>query len=311
MEVTVIIKQLLQMAIVMLIGFLSAKTKYMEPSLKDSISRVVLRFTMPLLVLTTLSSRTLNPSMLKNALLMVAAEVVLILLLYVLGQSTGKMLRMPEKVRSVHTVLMSFGNAGFIGYPLITALYGQDGLFYAVIFCLAHDLVFYSLGMFTMARSSGGTIYESLKKLVNPVAIAFVVGLFMLVFGIRLPETLHSTLSTVGNMTTSLAMIFVGMALAEIDFRNIYKRFGLYLVILLKMIVVPALAAILLAKWGMDAMVLAVMIIEMAMPAQTSLGVFASDMGADPIYATEGIFMTTVLSLLTLPAVTWLISQLG
>lgn len=307
---TVIFNQLITMAVVMVIGFVGAKSKYFEESLQDNISKIILRITMPLLVLTTLSGRTLEASMLKNALYMVAAEVVVMLTLFAIGKLSGSLFRMPEQVRSVHTCMMTFGNAGFVGYPLITALYGEEGLFYAVIFCLAHDMIFYSLGMFTMARSSGGTILEALKKLINPVAIAFLIGFMMLLFGLRLPELIHNTMAQVGAMTTSLSLVYVGMALAQIDFRAIYKRFGLYLIVLFKMILLPALAVLLLTKWGMNPMVLAILAIELSMPAQPSLGVFASQMGADPGYATEGIFLTTVLSMATLPALYWFILQI-
>ena len=132
----------------------------------------------------------------------------------------------------------------------------------------------------------------------------------MMVAGLRLPAVLHDTLNTVGKMTTSLSLVYVGMALAQIDFRAIYKRFGLYLIVFFKMILMPALAVILLAKWGMNPMVLAILAIELSMPAQPSLGVFASQMGADPRYATEGIFLTTVVSMATLPALYWFILQI-
>ncbi len=312
MGVDVIVTQLIMMSTIALIGYIGVKTKYVSADLRYTVSKLILRLTMPLLNLTVISSRQMNPELMKNAAIVIICAICLIVLMVALGFFIAKLFKMPPAISSIHTCMSAFGNVGFMGYPLLLALYGDEGFFYAVMYGLVHDLLFWSLGLLVIAKSGGGSPKGAVKKLLNPVTLSYPAALLMLAFGLRFPDVLQSTLSTIGNMTTPLAMLFVGMSLATINPRGILKQKSIYTIVILKMLLLPTAFAFLLKWIGISGAVLGVIILQTAIPAQSSLGVVAEEHAAKAAeYATQGIFITTILSLVTLPILYALLLHLG
>lgn len=301
----VIAKQIAMLAVMMLLGFIGVKTKYLNPELKDSISKLILKITLPLLNITAITGQTLQPEMLKNAAILIGVELCVILLLLAVGTLIARLFKLPPATKTIHTCMSAFGNVIFLGYPLITALYGQEGLFYAIVYALINDGIVWTMGVYLIAKSGGSNTKAGLKKLLNPNTIAFAIALFMLACGLRLPDMLHETLVSVGSMTTCLSMLFIGITLGTIDLKGIYKRYSVYFIVIFKMLLVPAVLVLLLSRLPLDRTLLGVLILEAAMPVQTILTVVANDFGSDYRYAAECVFITTVLSLLTLPGLYW------
>lgn len=310
MGFSVILQQLFMLAIMMLIGFLGVKTKFLQAELKDSISKIILRITLPLLNLTAITGQTLRPDMVKNAGIIVGVGICIISLTLLVGHLSGKLFRLPSPTRTIHTCMSAFGNVIFLGYPLITALYGQEGLFYAIVYALVNDGFVWTMGVFLIAKSGGGDTKAGLKKLINPNTVTFLVSLLMLALGIRLPKLLHETLASVGSMTTCLSMLFIGMTLATIELKGIYKRFSIYLIVIVKMLLIPAILTFLLSKTPLDRTLLGVLILQIAMPVQTIITVVANEFHSDYRYAAECVFITTLFSLATLPALYWFMLQI-
>ncbi len=311
MSFEIVVRQVLMLAIIMALGFVGVKTKYVQPELRDGISKLILRFTLPLLNLTSITGQVLNAELLKNAGLLVVFEILIFVILLLLGLATAKLFRLGEPTKTMHSLMSIFGNVIFLGYPLITALYGPVGLFYAIVYALVNEAFLWTLGVFLIAKSGNSENSGSAaKKLINPNTIAFVVALLMLIAGIRLPETLHNALSTVGSMTTPLAMLFIGVTLGTIDLKGIYKRISIYAIVLFKMLLLPACLACLLAKLPLDRTLLGVLILELAMPAQTIITVMAKEYHGDYQYATECVFIMTVISLASLPAMYWFMQHI-
>ncbi len=310
MNIDVILNQLIMLAIMMLIGFIGVKTKFLQIQLKDSISKIILRVTLPLLNLTSITGQTLRPEMIQNAGIIALVAIVVICLTLAVGRLFAKLFRLKAPTDTIHTCMSAFGNVIFLGYPLITALYGQEGLFYAIVYALVNDGFVWTLGVFMIAKSGGGDREAGLKKLINPNTVTFLISLLMLALGLRLPSLLHNTLAQVGSMTTCLSMLFIGMTLATIPLAGIYKRVSIYAIVLVKMLLIPAVLSFLLAKTNLDRVLLGVLLLQIAMPVQTIITVVANEFGSDDRYAAECVFITTIFSLATLPALYWFMSQI-
>lgn len=305
----VIAKQIAMLAVIMLVGFIGVKTKYIEADLKNSISKLVLRITLPLLNLTAITGQTLRANMLKNAAVIIVVELCFVAILFGIGLLGARLFRLPPATRAIHSCMSAFGNVIFLGYPLITALYGQEGLFYAIVYALVNDGIVWTVGLLFIAGTGEGKARAGLSKLINPNTIAFAVALIMLALGLKLPNALHETLATVGSMTTPLSMLFIGITLGTIPLKGIYKRYSIYVIVVFKMILLPAIMTVLLMRLPLDRTLLGVLLLEAAMPGQTVLTIIANEFGSDDRYAAECIFITTVFSLLTLPCLYWFMLQ--
>jgi len=310
MGFNIILTQIIMLGIMMLLGFIGVKAKYIDVNLKNGISQVIIKFTLPLLNLTAITGQDMRPEMLRNAAILILVEALVVTLMYLVGFLTSKLFRLPPATHTIHTIMSTFGNVAFLGYPLITALFGQEGLFYAIVYTLINDGFLWTAGVVLIAKSGGRDATASFKKLINPNTVTFIIAIIMLVFGIKLPSLLHETLASVGSMTTCLAMLFIGITLGSIPLRGIYKKISIYFIILIKMLIIPMVLTFVLSFFPIDQILLCVLVLQVATPVQTIVTVMAGNLGSDYQYAAECVFITTIASLVTLPAMYWFILQI-
>lgn len=310
MDISVILHPIVMLFIAIFIGFLSVKTGYLQNESRKVISTIVVKITLPLMIVTSLLEKDVTGDTLGNTALAAGSAVAIMILLGILGYGTAFLFRLKEPTRTIHAVLSGGGNVGFLGYPVALAAFGEEALLYAVIYGTVNDTLFWTLGLYLMNRSCGKVMgKEALKKLLNPCSIAFFIGFPLLLFGVKLPPLLHETLSGIGSLTTYLSMIFIGMTLATIDIRRIYKRVSFLAPAMIKMVIVPILVAMLFTYLGVNYLVTGVIALEIAMPAQTMTSIVASEIHSDEAYAAEYIFFSTMLCLVTLPFVYYVMER--
>lgn len=303
----VIVDKILLLGIIIAVSFIAVKVKYISADLKDGISKLIARVTLPLLVITTLTANDISVQTAKNGLLVCILSFLAMGLLYLFGILTATVARLKEHERTVHIGLSVFGNVMFLGYPLITALYGQEGLFYAIIYSIINDLLFYTVGVYALSGKKDGI--NGIKKLFNPNTISFIIALIMLAFKLRLPPVLQKPFFELGNTTIWISMVFIGIVLAQVDIKRIYKKWYIMFISITKLLLVPILIIFMIniaqryLGFSINPLVKAAVALEAAMPAQTMMAVLSSEYNSDYIYAAECILVTTVFSLITLPFV--------
>lgn len=203
----------------------------------------------------------------------------------------------------------SFANPGFFGIPLIVASLGQGAVFYAAPF-----IAFLNIGQWTygVSRLNGQPVLQGFqpKKLIKaPFVIAILVGIFLFVTQIRLPEILSSCLSSVAGLNTPLAMFTVGVYLAQTDLKKMLGRRSLYLISALRLLVIPALSLLILMLFpvSMEQM-RTVLLIVAACPVGSNVAVYAQLHNKDYPYAVETVVISTLLSIVTIPFILYLSS---
>ncbi len=307
-----IITSITTLGLAMVIGFASIKTRYLDIKIKDAISRLIIRITLPLLMITSLTKLTLDSQKATNSIIMVISSLIVVGILYFSGHITTRFLKLDDAKRRTHISMSTFGNVVFIAYPLIQALLGDEGLLYAALYAFSSDCWLWTAGVYTM---SGGTdksssFWSNLKKMVTPSTIGFMISLVMLITGLRFTGIIKDVLTNVGSLTTYLSMLFIGMTLAMVDFRNIFRRVSLYVLIAVKMLIIPAMLVLILKFIPIDEVVKSVLILQAAIPTSTVIVILTTDYGCDTIYGAEGVFLSTLISLLTLPAMYWFMQMI-
>ena len=288
----------------MLIGFLIVKTGYVAAENKNAISKIIVRVALPCLIISSISSKDLEKELLGNIFLTFLLSLFCIITLFVVGITAAKLLRLSGTTKTVHKLLTSLGNVIFFGYPIIYALYGEMGFFYAIIYWLLNDLFLWTVGVFLFSKDNKEKNQGSvLKNLLNPNTISFGIAVLMFIFGIKLPPVIAPAFEGVGALTTYLSMIFIGMALATVDTKKVLKSWGVFVALILKLIIMPLAFIFIFRTIPLDKMILSVIILEAAMPAQTVLTILANDYDSDYEYAAVGMFVTTVASLVTMPLI--------
>ena len=305
MDFSAVIYKIGILAMIILVGFTAVKTGYLDVKIKDSISKLIVKIVLPCLIISSVSEREIESGVVKELFIVFLMSVFCLAVLYLTGVFTAKLFKIPEGTARVHKLLTCLGNVSFIGYPVITAMYGEDGFFYAIVYWLVNDLFLWTFGVFTL--QGGNKKGSAIKKLINPNTIAFGIAILMLSFGIKLPPLAFDTVKGIGDLTVYLSMIFIGMALADVDIRHAARKWWIFVVAPIKMIILPILFIYIFKAFGIREIVLGAIVLEAAMPAQTVLSILANESGADFEYAACGMFVTTLLSLLTLPFMGYMI----
>ncbi len=298
----VIIEKIGYIGIMILIGFICEKTGFVK-NITNSVSGIIKNVTLPCLLLTSLTSNTLDASKAKNGALIIGIGLCAIIIMMLLGNLWGRILKLDDGKRGIQIAMGSFGNVAFLGYPLIQALLGDEGLLYAVFYNLANDGLLWSFGLSAISGEKG---LKKLKNMLNICTLSFAVGLVMLVLGLRLPSVAHESLTAVGSATTPLSMLFIGATMARADVVSALKRPAVYLLTFTKMVFMPVVIVGVLAFFLKDVMNITAMmtlVLQIAMPAQTMVAILAKEYDLDSKYAVEVIFITTVFALLSLPLI--------
>lgn len=300
----VIYSKIFYLGIMILIGFLCEKTAYVD-KLCERTSKLIKNVTLPLLVLTSVTGQTVSRETAGEAFVVVALAFGAMAFLALAGIVTAKIFKLDEKRTPVHVCLGTFGNVVFLCYPLVQALFGSAGIFFAVFYAIANDSMLWTFGVASVSGEKG---LKSLKHLLNPCTVIFAVSLTMLILGVRLPSLLNETFSAVGSATTPLSMMFIGATLAGISFKGALKKPQIYILTAVKMLVAPVLMMLVLRHIDLSEAARGALIFQVAMPCQTIFAVIASEYKLDTEYAAEIIFITTVFSAVSLPVIYRLMS---
>ena len=315
MQFEIILNQILFLAILIVIGVIATRLKVVNSEVKESLASIIFNITLPLLILTTFSELRLTPEIAKNGLLVLLFSFLAIFFMYLGGLISSKVQKLDQQAETIHILHTMFGNIVFLGFPLIDTLFpGGEGLLYATLFYLASSIVMWTFGVYVFNRGNSTNINQNFKNLLNPNTFAFVLGILVMIIGFKIPNIIHIPLKGLGKTTIYLSMIYIGAILAQTNLSGIFRHGYVFVLSINKMVLLP-LVLILLLKWvntllllDMDQTAFYVVILQAAMPCMAVMVVLAKWFGADDRHATENFFVSTILSLLTLPLIIFVLN---
>ena len=311
----IIIEQILVLALIAIIGLIAFKLKAITKEHNAGLVKVILKITLPILIFTTFANTNLDKEIIQNFPIVFVSAFISVILLYFLSNISAKILKLDKENKALHNTHTMFGNTIFLGFPLLDALFpGGEGLIYATIFQLAHDSLMWTWGIVIMSKASNKNLEKNNKKhLLNPISLAFAVGLILMIFKIKLPDLILKPLLGVGHTTIYISMIYVGAVLAQAKLKPLIQNLRSYILSFNKLIFAPLVLALILflvKSLGLNisdtALICAVL--QSAMPCMIIISVLAEDLGLNAKQAVENILVSSVLSIFTLPFIYWVIS---
>jgi malate permease and related proteins len=229
--------------------------------------------------------------------------------------------RVPKGRRGVFTATAVFSNTVFIGVPMTQMLFGDAAVKYAFMAFLSNMTLFWTLGFFAIRRDADpdGPAFAKgwLWKILNPTLIATILALVFIFLGLRSPADptkvtkawdyltyiLTQVTKTAGYMVSPAALIYCGILLNSMGFQKL-KVDGSHIVsMLLRFVLAPLLAFAALMLVPMPSLMMKVLIAQAAMPAMSQISIVAGLYKADAEYAATGFMLTTVASIVFIPAI--------
>lgn len=307
MATEIILRQLLIFGILMGIGALGYWRKIITPEMKNNLARVVIDVTLPFLIFSTFANMEANPKILQNGLLVFGLAFVNLLVFNLVGKLSSRILGLKAPQATVHTLHSMLGNIVFLGFPLLDALFpGGVGVFYGAMYQLASNTITFTYGVYKL---SAGTQKSGWKSLINPNTIALLLGALVLLLAIPIPKVVTISFESLGRCTSPLSMIYIGAMLASMSIGKAIKHKSIYLLSLNKLVLIPSILAILYLSTlnflgvNISKEAFFVIILQAAMPCQTIVVVLSHRYNGDHQLAGGNLFVTTLLSIVTLPLV--------
>jgi predicted permease len=315
METRLIISQIFILAVVVLIGSIAAKFKVLTRDSKDMLSKLIFNVSLPLMLFTNFLKIEATPKLIANSFIVLSVSGFVIMFLLFIGWIVTRIFKITGSESAVFRTHSMFGNTIFLGFPLITAIYGEEGLLYASMFQLVSNVMMWTVGVVVLTHGNGTSWKKSILRVINPNTIATITGLLFFMLSLGLPEIIITPLSEVGAANTWLSMLYIGAIMAFADVGGLLRKYSLYLISFNRLIFAPAILVSIFYLFGAitglapDKLVSSVIILEASMPCMVTVVIMAKEFGADDHIAVGNVFVSTLLSILTLPVLVMAINK--
>lgn len=315
MQQSIIFEQIAFLAVLVLIGVFTSKIGVIKEQTRDALVKIIFNITLPLLLFTNFSKLELTPLILKNSIMVIIISLALILIMLLFAFLFSKMFRMKHEQRSVFIPHNAFGNVLYFGFPVVNALFGDLGLFYASLYAFVSIMLLWTIGIYVITRKGGMSFRMSIRNMINPNSVAILAGFVFFLFNIEIPEILLKPFVSLGGTTIYLSMLYIGALLGLMNIKGVFTSKLVYLTSFNKNLLFPFLFVLVFAVLtnnilkGLDPLIISVLIIEASMPCMANIVIVAKMYNVDDHLATANVFISTVLSMVTLPFIYWLMTQ--
>lgn len=317
MNFVTVFSKMLQLFLIMAAGYLAGKVKFLNREMRSSLTALALNITMPAMFVAAVIN---SDSLPEAGEFIILFGVVLIEYVIALGISflIVRILRFPRNISGSSVFILVFGNMSFMGFPVMQAIWGNEGVFYAMMFTLPFNIMLDSLCSRLILHDKYVSAPDGKKEertgqnwkqiLRSPIFIASVIAFGLALIRIQVPEVIGVTLNSVGSVTTPLTMLIIGASLSDVPVREVFNVPVIYVLSFLKLIAMPVLIWLIFRAFLKNSMFLGVTTIINAMPVAAVGQMLCLRYECNEDFMAKSIFITTVCSVVTIPLIAQLVT---
>lgn len=299
-----IVTQMLMIFGIVLVGLASAKRNLWAGELDRKLSVFILNVSMPALILASVMGRDLvfEPSeLLTLGLVAVVNYVILIGLACLIPQ----IWHVNRSRQGLARFMLAFGNVSFIGYPVCDAVFGPKAVFCASVLNIPFNLLIFTIGVSFINGGKARSAFSP-KLVFSPCVVASLIAVVIALMGISVPAPVGQWFHLLGDLTTPCALLIIGSSLSHIPVRDMLGNRFAYAISLLRLIVLPLVVGVVLRLLGVENFVANVAVVLSAMPIATNGIMLCLQYGKDERVMTQGLFLSTLFSVVTIPLIAYL-----
>ena len=294
------------------IGFIASKTGVLPAESKKYLSNLLLFITSPCMIIGSMTSQTLDAHTFELMIQIVAGSFVFFIAAMGISFLIVKLMRCDRDDAGVLMVIITAVNTGFMGFPVTKAIFGNTYFFLMVIQNIVLNIYLYSMMVYQMNygfRKKEG-IKGMLMPMLNMCTYALIIGLVLMLLKVRLPDILADFINTIGDATIPVSMIVVGVQLSESSIRKMLTNKRLITASLCNVILIPVLTFLAVNWLPLAPESKLILIFAAAFPCAVVSTAIALKENRNAALMAEGVAMTTLLSMGTLPVAAILLMQL-
>lgn len=299
------LSQCLVLFVFIAIGYLMAKTKKIPENYSIGISNLLVYIFAPCLTFGTLANN-FKADVLGDKVVTLVSSLVLLLILALLAFIFAKLFSSNKNEYDIYVYSFMFPNSGYIGYPLVLAIFGEQTLFEFMIFCIPFLILIFTFGIYTLNPNK----LLNLKNLVNPITVSLILGMIVGVTNINLPGFVVSIVDSGGVCMAPAAMLLTGMVFAANDLKSMCAKVKIYIACIIKLLIIPILGIILLNLLGIDKEIALLIIVMLSLPTGLNSIIFPEAYGGDSCTGAQLCSVSTIMCIITIPIVITLFEKI-
>lgn len=299
-----VISKLTEMVIMIIIGYICAKVNLTGPEFNLHTSKVLTNVLLPATILKAMSG--LGGEITNKELVYVIFLFFLMMgLAGAVGILISRVLSIDQSDRGILIGLVMYMNISFVGFPLVETYYGAQGMLFACLSCVPMNLLMFSVGVAGISGNSRDAV--NLKKILNVPMISTLLGIVIMVLKLQIPSLLYGTINSVANATVPISMIILGSSLAAIPAAEALGDVKIYIIAAARLLMCPILTNLLLRLFVDNQILIGAVTILASTPVAVLMTPLCVQYGKSDALSSKSIFISTVLSVFTMPAVIWLL----
>lgn len=302
-----VLSNMFTLCIMMAFGFFARKWGVITDGMTAGLSRILLYLTSPCLILMSMQ-RPFTPALLQSVGLTFLISLTLHGIFFTAGRFIFNFLRLSRDEKNVFVFAMTFSNIVFLGFPVLSGALGEESLFYGSISNIAFNILVFTLGVQIISPGDGSKGIQW-RQILSPAVVTSILGIVLFLGSVRIPEPVGKALTLTGNMTTPLSMLIIGALLTESNLKSLFLDYRLYLLSFVRLMAAPLLVFFVLRLFIHEPMLLYVLTILSGLPAASTTAIFAERYGGDAVFASQVVFNTTLLSVVTIPILVFFIQS--
>jgi len=305
MDANVVLMKVLVLFILILVGYIARHLNVFSDDVTKGLNSILIKITLPALIISSLQ-KEFSPELFTQSIQLLIISFSVYGCCFIFALLMPFILKPRHAEKGVFQFIIMFSNVGFMGFPILSAIFGNEALFYASIYNLPFNLLTFTLGVYLLVKNTDNGFRLAKGHILNPGVFAVVIGFVFFAASIKLPVFIGEPLKLLGDTTIPLSMFLIGAMLRKGKLHHIFMNWRIYIISIIRLIVIPLILYFSLEHFISDKMLLGVIVMIGAMPAAASTPILAEEFGGSSEIAAQGVFISTLLSVLTIPLISLL-----
>lgn len=304
MDIKAVFEQMLVLFLLLVMGYICSKARIVDREGNRLLSRFALALPQCCMALSSVININFDVSAGKIVAVFFSGFAMYFVLM-LLGLLVVLVLHKHPDTRGLFGFMTAFGNVGFMGFPVISSLFGSQALFYAALFLVPFNLLAYSIGPIMLSNKIGFGVKVNWRAAINPVTVMTLFSIVVLFLHPTVPHPVEEAINRMGDCIVPLSMVIIGTSLGDMPLKDVFSDWRCYVFSVVKLIVVPVAVYYSMGLFIHDSLVLGTMTVLAGTPVAAVAVMISVQEGLDASLPSKTVFLSTVMSVLTIPLICW------
>lgn len=292
--------------ILMAVGYIAYKLHIVDDTATNRLSKLIICIGQPCMIINAFVKYQYTKSGFADGFTIVGLGFLLHAVMAAIAFAACKLFRFRNfDEAKISEFAIIFGNCGFLGFPLMEALFDAEGLFLAAFYNISFQICVWTWGIAIMARKRGDIKLTPKKIFLNYGTVPCVIGIIFYLVSpyFTCPAPLASTFSYLASLCTPVSVIVTGALLATRKPKQIFADPQIYYLSAVKLLAIPFAVCLIAHICGLGDKITVFLTIMAAVPSASTVTMLADLYGISPGYASQAVGTTSLLSVATMPVV--------